>query len=285
MMAREEKKVGPRYRKPNALKHGGFSRMELFPWENSAEFERLHRDLIEQYHPRGPLQEDCMETIASLMWRKQRIRDKRRFDIQAALERVENNVLWQDPPPLLETALDLTKYQFINRSSESQPHPRTDYQQLLGFSSSLYRDRKISSLSMVIDLLPMEFGVHLKEKVPHENYETTAQWIVALKKEVDGVLLPMVRKRQPESDRYFETAAKFLTNERILADLELEERFDAGIDRALKRLFSLRMAEQLDHPKVVESKRPQQLHPPVSPDKNETYDGVLIPQRSNVDTG
>jgi hypothetical protein len=67
--------------------------------------------------------------------------------------------------------------------------------------------------------------------------------------------------------------------------LELEERFDAGIDRALKRLFSLRMAEQLDHPKVVESKRPQQLHPPVSPDKNETYDGVLIPQRSNVDTG
>jgi hypothetical protein len=153
-------------------------------------------------------------------WRKQRIRDKRRFDIQAALERVENNVLWQDPPPLLETALDLTKYQFINRSSESQPHPRTDYQQLLGFSSSLYRDRKISSLSMVIDLLPMEFGVHLKEKVPHENYETTAQWIVALKKEVDGVLLPMVRKRQPESDRYFETAAKFLTNERILADLE-----------------------------------------------------------------
>ena len=96
MMAREEKKVGlpKRYRKPNALKHGGFSRMELFPWENSAEFQRLHRDLVEQYHPRGPLQEDCIETITSLMWRKRRIRDKRLFDVQAALERAENRVLW-----------------------------------------------------------------------------------------------------------------------------------------------------------------------------------------------
>ena len=56
----------------------------------------------------------------------------------------------------------------------------------------------------------------------------------------------MVRKRQPESDHYFETAAKFLTDERMLADLELEERFDAVMDRALKRLFSLKMADQLE---------------------------------------
>jgi hypothetical protein len=271
MSSREEKKNGllKRYRKPNALKHGGFSSMELFPWENSAEYERLCRDLIEQYQPQGPLQEDCIGTIVSCIWRKRRVQEKRRFDTQAALERVENNVLWQHPPPLLDADRDITIYQLTNRSSEPLPHPRDDYQILLAFSTSLYRDRSRSSVSMVIDFLPNEFGNHLKEKVPEGKYETTAQWIIALKKEVDGVLLPMVRKRQPESDRYFETAANFLTNERILADLELEERIDAVMDRALKRLFSLKMADQLEgrsRPKVVDAKEPERLRPPDAAD-------------------
>ena len=78
---------------------------------------------------------------------------------------------------------------------------------------------------MRVNLLPSEFKEHLKEKVPEDAYETTSQWIVALKKEVDSVLLPMVRKRQPELDRYAETAANFLTNERLLADIETFRRW------------------------------------------------------------
>jgi hypothetical protein len=214
--------VPKRYRKPNALKHGGFSSMELFPWEDGAAFEKLHRDLVEQYQPRGPVQEDSIRTIASCIWRKGRVRDKRQFDTQAALERIENNVLWQHPPPLLETDMDITKYQLANRSSEPRQHPREDYrprddyQRLLGFSTSLYRDRSKANLLMAIRFLPDEFRKHLEEKVLMNNCETTEQWILALKEEVDGVLLPMVRKRQPESDRYFETAAKLLTDERML---------------------------------------------------------------------
>ena len=269
MVVREEKKVGPprRYRKPNALKHGGFSQMELFPWENAAELEKLHRDLIEQYQPRGPLQEDCIQSVASFMWRKRRIRDKRRFDTQAALERVENAVLWDHPPPLMDTNREITMYRLTNGSSEPRPRVLDDYQRLMAFSCGLYRDRSNSSVSMIVDFLPKEFKEHLKEKVPGDAYETTAQWIVALKKEVDGVLLPMVRERRPEADRYSETAANFLTNERILADLEIEERFDAGIDRALKRLFSLKAAEQLDRPRIVESKPPPRLQQTVSVDE------------------
>ncbi|MFG3591807.1 hypothetical protein [Bradyrhizobium sp. RDI18] len=116
MMMSDEKKLGrpKRYRKPNALKHGGFSRMELFPWENPAEFERLHRDLIEQYQPRGPLQEDCIQTIASFIWRKRRIRDKRRFDTQAALDRAENAVVWGHPLPLMDTDEDITLHRLTN---------------------------------------------------------------------------------------------------------------------------------------------------------------------------
>ena len=153
-MEEKDRNLPKRYRKPNALKHGGFSSMELFPWEDGTAFEKLHRDLVEQYQPRGPVQEDCIRTIASCIWRKHRVRDKRQLDTQAALERVENNVLWQHPSPLLDTDLDITKYQLTNRPIQPPEHPRDGYQQLLGFSTSLYRDQSRSSLFMAINFLP-----------------------------------------------------------------------------------------------------------------------------------
>jgi len=111
-------------------------------------------------------------------------------------------------------------------------------------------------------MLPAEFSAHLNEKVPSEKFEYTAEWVVALKKEVDTVLLPMVRGRAPQPKAYNETAAAFLTGDRILEDLETEERLDANIDRALRRLYQLKAARQLDppkQPKLIENKSPPQL--------------------------
>jgi hypothetical protein len=54
-----------------ALKHGGYSALGLLPGESPAEFERLHKDLVEELAPRGPLEEDIVSTLARLLWRKQ----------------------------------------------------------------------------------------------------------------------------------------------------------------------------------------------------------------------
>src|SRR6267142_5174685 len=132
-----------RVRKPNALKHGAFSGIELLPWEDANEYEELHRGLKEEFDPNGPLQEDCVNTILSCMWRKRRVREKRNLDTAAALDRVENRVLWEDPPPLFDTEFEGIIYSLDNRRSEPRT-PRTrapeDYGQLLSFSSSLYQD-------------------------------------------------------------------------------------------------------------------------------------------------
>ena len=62
----------PRNKKPHgALKHGGYSALGLLPGESPAEFGRLHKDLIEELAPRGPLEEDIVSTLARLLWRKQ----------------------------------------------------------------------------------------------------------------------------------------------------------------------------------------------------------------------
>ena len=114
-------------------------------------------------------------------------------------------------------------------------------------------------------MLPAEFATHLNEKVPLAAFEDTREWIVELKKEVDGVLLPMVRSRAPQASAYYETAAGFLTGDRILEDLDVEERLDAGIQRALTRLWQLQAARDLRNSrqqKLIDSKPLKQLKKP-----------------------
>jgi hypothetical protein len=256
-----------RYRKPNALKHGGFSGVEILPWEDRSEFEELCRRLMEEHQPEGPLQEECLNTIASNMWRKRRVRDKRNFDTAAALERGENRVLWEHPPPLFDTRREGTIHSLCERQGRNRTPtaPRDDYQQLLGFSTGLYREKSEDLMELALNMMPKEYSTALREKLPRKNFESTAHWIVALKKEVDTVLLPMVRDRAPQRNGYFETAAAFLTGDRVIEDLDVEERLDAGIDRALKRLWQLKMAHQLDRsraPQLIQSKPFKQLERP-----------------------
>ena len=77
----------------------------------------------------------------------------------------------------------------------------------------------------------------------------------------------MVRQRRPDPDpdAHVATAAAFLTGDRVLEDLDIEERLDAAIDRAMKRLYPLKMGRQLDRsalPALIDQKAPMQLAGP-----------------------
>jgi hypothetical protein len=61
-----------RLRQP-AFKHGGYSATALLPGEDPAEFEKLHRDIIDELRPDGALEHDTVWTIARLKWRKQNL--------------------------------------------------------------------------------------------------------------------------------------------------------------------------------------------------------------------
>jgi hypothetical protein len=69
------------HRRPSALKHGVFSSAAFFPWENRAEFEALHAELIDEWKPQGAFEEEAVFTIASCMWKKRRIREKRQLEV------------------------------------------------------------------------------------------------------------------------------------------------------------------------------------------------------------
>ena len=59
-------------RLPPALKHAGYSALDVLPGENRAAFEKLREGLIGELGPVGPSEEDVVVTIARLLWRKAR---------------------------------------------------------------------------------------------------------------------------------------------------------------------------------------------------------------------
>jgi len=57
-----------------ALKHGAYSAMGVLPGENRAEFEKLHRELVNNFSPSGALENDIIANMARLLWRKTNLR-------------------------------------------------------------------------------------------------------------------------------------------------------------------------------------------------------------------
>lgn len=93
---------------------------------------------------------------------------------------------------------------------------------------------------------PKHIRDHLREHVPKANFDTTERWIIALKKEIDLVLLPRARARRPDPNGYWAQAAQVVASDRMMEDLAVEERLDAVMDRALRRLFWLKAQKQLE---------------------------------------
>ncbi|MHC2463483.1 hypothetical protein [Bradyrhizobium embrapense] len=90
-----------------------------------------------------------------------------------------------------------------------------------------------------------------------DSYETTERWVIALKKKIDNILLPRIRERRPDPRGYLPAAAEFLSTEKVMEGIAIEERVDGIIDRKLRRFFSLKAQKQLDRKaraKVAHSK-------------------------------
>jgi hypothetical protein len=246
-----------RSRLPAAFKHGAFAAVELLPWEDPAAYEQLRQELLEELEPEGALQQECVQDILMATWRKRRVRERRNVETKAVLLEPQNRVFDREPDPLFETRRERTMYSLSKPTSERSGPPRDDYERLLQFSSRLFLDTDPQVVELSVGMLPEEYKVHLQGRVPRDKFEGPHLWITALKKELDGVLLPKIRERRPDPDGYLPAAAELLASEKILEDLAIEERLEAQIDRALRRLFWLKTQKKLDRQskqKLVEAK-------------------------------
>jgi hypothetical protein len=63
----------PKWKRPNALKHGAYSGAPLIPGEDPREFDKLHDDLIKEWKPSGPTLRFAVRRLAVSMWQMDRM--------------------------------------------------------------------------------------------------------------------------------------------------------------------------------------------------------------------
>ena len=233
-------------RLPSAYKHGGFSKTVLFPWEDADEFDALHRSLEDEWEPSGALEEDAVYTILTCIWRKRRIRDKRNLDTLASLQQKELKKLSEKTVPFFETKMEGIMHVLHSRpNSSGQPLLMNKVSQLIGLSSSLYGSLDGQFVDMMLNMAGRESSEYLRREVPRANYSSAPQWVQAVKREIDEVLLPLARAEMDSPDYLAAKAAEFMTTDRIIEDITLEERLDAMVDRAMRRLAQMKFMKQI----------------------------------------
>jgi hypothetical protein len=182
-------------KKPNALKHGGYSTIGVLPGESRAEFEKHLKDVVDELGPNGAVERDIVSTIARLLWRKQNLATFRAAQLaQGRFDRI------------LDDELE-------NRGIASSATRNTFYQE------------------------------EDQDPAAREEAERAAR----------------KQARNELGDRYEFVEDDIGTVDRLMAELEVEERLDAAIDKCLKRLLMLRGVKSMA---VVPRSEPAQLHKP-----------------------
>jgi hypothetical protein len=84
-------------------------------------------------------------------------------------------------------------------------------------------------------------------------------------------LLPRARAEIDSPDYLAAKTAEFITTDRILEDLDLEERLDAMVDRAMRRLAQIKFMKQISgsSEKQLKNGPPLQLEGPRKPKRRE----------------
>jgi hypothetical protein len=195
-------------RRPNATKHGIFSQQAVLPGEDPEEFLELYADLVAEWSPTGPTEEDAVLSIAHAIWRRRRLQNFRRLS--------------------------------VDRNSLDPNHPSYDeFSGLQAFLAALRTGREEAVEAVEERCLKPAMLNSLRQKFPSEDFPSTAERAQAVIDDIEKQLLAEEQLRQvPGYGRYglmAQTAATY-TDEVVDKELTLDARLDAMMERAVKRL-------------------------------------------------
>jgi hypothetical protein len=202
-------------KRPNAHKHGVFSATAILPGEDKREFEKLHAAVIKEWRPVGATEQDAVLSIAKAVWRKRRVQ---KF-LEVQLKR--NTV---DPAHPSYNVKNAVSALLVNLHHS----PDTAYDD---YAHQYLHPEKIK---------------YLNEKYPSERFSSTSERAVAIANELRS-LLEVPTYFAPafqQIDQLFHTATNF-SDDMFKQELALDERLDAMIDRAVKRLIQTKAMKQM----------------------------------------
>ena len=196
----------------NAITHGAYAENLILPGESIREFKLLHRALIDEWKPTGALEEDTVLTLAQCIWLKRRVD---RF--------------------------------YHREASWAQQHPAEEEISDAGRRAKLLENvRTLQDLNEVTADVPDLYKMWMDAAIPRSQFKDEESWIDAIKSKILDMLvahrLVVILHLESQQFKAFKAGeVRELTAKKIA----LDERLDARIDRALKRLAQLKTFKQV----------------------------------------
>jgi hypothetical protein len=205
------------------VKHGAFAKTAILPGEDPREFEELHSALIEEWAPVGPTEEDAVLSIAKGVWRKRRLQKFLHTEIDMCRE--DRGHPLYDQARGYRELLDITEDEHFLKVMKDAPH--------------LFEDLLRSTIEGTI---PSYTTTRFEETFPREKFTSASDWLAALRLFISGQLR---EHRDPEPEVLLDQSAKIYTPDVVNHELAVDERIDAMIDRAVKRLVQTKAMKQM----------------------------------------
>jgi hypothetical protein len=221
---------------PNALKHGVFSRQTLIPGEDGEVYLELWSALKDEWNPEGATEEDAVVSIARAIWRKRRLQ---KF-LQARLLKNSSDI----NHPSFDVALGL--YSFAWAMDVQIKRGKQPEKTFADYAPQLLRSGTIAML---------------QDKYPRAAFATGTEWAAAIVTEINSNLLPRLTDDDPEviAKEKWRISLESFTNDEFGEELAIDERLEAMIDRAIKRLIQLKAMKQILGQAPAERPRRRQL--------------------------
>ena len=207
----------------HAVKHGAFAKTAILPGEDRREFEELHSALIEEWAPVGPTEEDAVLSIAKGVWRKRRLQKFLHAEIEICRSDREH--------PLYDAAEGLRNLLNIMEAA-----PILDLMEAPHLFESVIR--------LAIESTPSYVATKLEQMCPREKFESVSDWLAMLRV-VTSALLRGLEQDGEEPEVLLDRSAKVHTPDVANHELAVDERIDAMIDRAVKRLVQTKAMKQM----------------------------------------
>jgi hypothetical protein len=212
-------------KRPNALKHGAFSATAILPGEDLQEFEELHYSLSEEWMPDGATEEDAVLSIAKAVWRKRRV--QKFLTAQSIYFAIHPEHSWYNERVALKAF------------------------------AALLTENPITAFDLAKrGLHPIRIA-HFEKKFPQSQFPSNSEWARAVLKEIESLLEPLESDPESAALKALYHSSEVLSGDLFKQELALDERLDAMIDRAVKRLIQTKaMKEMLGRqPKKIAPKK------------------------------
>jgi hypothetical protein len=227
------------------LKHGAYAKTFVLPGENLADFRELKAGLEAELEPQGLLQREQVANIATWIWRRRRLNELAGFRtriLDASETMPDNDAIRRARDPISK----LTERVAIIRARRSAI--RLSHMILKWAVAVVENAESHIDLTNVATELGRAFGIDadmLGEKgTPSQLTDRKKAFLTFIQTRLRGKLASLAANERESEQAFVRDVANQIFPCDPMAEIELEARVSAELDKCIRRFIQLKAAQQ-----------------------------------------